>query len=66
MSELNESHSTFQWLQGVIDSCKHRFHLECVDRLIELYYEKHRDEQLCDELKLMRQAKYDEIHSLLM
>ena len=59
MNNLNE------WVLKVIETCKHNDHLEGVDRLIDLYYEKEKNEQLRDELKLAREMKYNEIHDIL-
>jgi len=54
------------WLIGVINSCFHDFHLECSDRLIDLFYDKYRNEGLRDELINKRQERWAAIHSVII
>lgn len=63
---MQEKISTYDWLVGVIDSCFHDFHLQCVDRLIELFFEKYKDDALADNLKLMRKQRWEAIHGILI
>ena len=55
----------YEWVLKIIETCKNNDHLEGVDKLIELYYEKEKDDNLRDELKLAREIKYNEIHFIL-
>jgi hypothetical protein len=57
---------THQWLIGVIESCFHDFHLECVDRLIELFYDKYKNESLREELVILRQQRWASIHAIIL
>jgi hypothetical protein len=45
------------WLLKIIETCNNDFHFEAVDKLIELFYEKEKDESLTDELKIARTNK---------
>lgn len=55
----------FDWVSRIIDNCTHDFHFDAVDRLIDLYYERVKDEPKYLELKLMKKVKWDEIHNIL-
>jgi hypothetical protein len=55
----------YNWLLKIIETCNNDFHFEGVDKLIELFYEKEKDESLTDELKLARISKWNEIHHIL-
>lgn len=55
----------FGWVAKIIDTCCHDFHFECIDKLIELYYEREKDEAKRDELELMKVRKWNEIHVIL-
>jgi hypothetical protein len=57
---------TYDWLIGVINSCFHDFHLECIDRLIDLFYDKYRNEGLRDELTFKRQERWAAIHGVII
>lgn len=54
------------WIIQIIDSCNNDFHFDAVDRLIELFYEKEKNEELKVELMLLKQNKWNEIHNILM
>lgn len=54
----------FQWIANIIQTCNNDFHFDSVDKLIDLYYQRDKDEQKVIELKLLRKAKWDEIHFL--
>ena len=55
----------YNWLLKIIETCNNDFHFEAVDKLIELFYEKEKDESLTDSLKLARLDKLNEIHHIL-
>jgi hypothetical protein len=55
----------YNWLLKIIETCNNDFHFEAVDKLIELFYEKEKDESLVDDLKLARIKKWNEIHLIL-
>lgn len=54
------------WIIQIIDSCNNDFHFDAVDRLIELFYEREKNEALKVELMLLKQKKWNEIHNILM
>ena len=56
----------FEWIVKIIDTCNNDFHFEGVDNLINLYYEKEKNEDLKIELHLLRNKKWNEIHDILM
>ena len=56
----------FEWIVKIIDNCNNDFHFEGVDNLINLYYEKEKNEDLKIELQLLRNKKWNEIHDILM
>lgn len=53
------------WIIQIIDSCNNDFHFEAVDRLIELFYEREKNDDLKTELILLKQRKWNEIHNIL-
>lgn len=55
----------FNWISKIIETCTHDFHFEAVDNLIELFYEREKDEKLKTELQLLRRSKWNEIHFIL-
>ena len=55
----------FQWIVNIIQTCNNDFHFDSVDKLIELYLQREKDEQQYIALKLLRKAKWDEIHNVL-
>jgi hypothetical protein len=55
----------YTWILKIIDTCSNDFHFEAVDKLIELFNEKEKDESLTDDLKLARIQKWNEIHTIL-
>ena len=57
---------TYEWLIGVINSCHHDFHLECVDRLIELFFEKYKDESHRENLVNKRHERWANIHAIII
>ena len=51
----------YEWIKSIIASCKHQFHLQCVDVLIELFAARHQDEDLKLNLQLEKQYKESEV-----
>ena len=62
---MTNNNNLHEWILKVIETCKINDHLEGVDKLIELYYEKEKNEELRDELKIAREIKYNEIHTII-
>jgi hypothetical protein len=55
----------YEWLEKVIKTCSNDFHFEGIDRLIELFYDKFKDEAMTNELKLLRMQVWNDIHLIL-
>lgn len=62
MQEIDDS---FEWIERIIDSCKNDFHIEAVDKLIELYFQRTNNEKNYNYLQIMRWVKFNEIHFIL-
>ena len=62
---MERTETIFDWVAKIITSCTDDFHFEAVDRLIELYFEREKDESKQTELKLLKKIKWDEIHDIL-
>jgi hypothetical protein len=56
----------YEWISTIIQTCNNDFHFEAVDKLIELFYQKHLDGELRTELNHLRQQKWNEIHNILI
>ena len=54
-----------EWIANIIESCTDDFHFEAIDKLIELYQEKTKDEDLTSDLKMLRAKKWNEIHAIV-
>lgn len=55
----------FDWISVIISSCTDDFHFEAVDKLIDLFYERTKDEKITTELRLKRALKWNEIHAIV-
>ena len=55
----------YDWVCKIIETCYHDFHFEAVDNLINLYYEKFKDEDKKVELEMLRTRKWNQIHTIL-
>lgn len=55
----------YNWINKIISTCNSDFHFEAVDRLIDLFYDKFKDEKLYDDLKYKRIRRWNEIHTIL-
>jgi hypothetical protein len=62
---ISETDSTFDWIMKIIDTCNNDFHFESVDKLIELYFVKTKDEDRYIDLQLYRIQKYKDVHNIL-
>jgi len=54
-----------EWIANIIESCTDDFHFEAIDKLIELYQEKTKDEDFTSDLKMLRAKKWNEIHAIV-
>ena len=57
---------TFTWVYNIIESCNNDFHFECADALISLYNNKYMDTDRVLGLRLLRQDKWNTVHSILI
>ena len=57
---------TFTWIYNIIESCNNDFHFDCADMLISLYKSKYEDTDRVSELILLRQNKWNSIHTILI
>lgn len=55
----------FEWISRIIETCNHDFHFEAVDNLIELFFDRTKDEEKKTELLMLRQRKWNDIHNIL-
>lgn len=62
MTEAQKDHN---WIMAIIDSCNNTFHFECVDRLIDLYAEKHNNAMLSLALLKQREVHFNNVHSII-
>jgi hypothetical protein len=62
---MTENDNIFDWIFRIIQTCTNDFHFEAVDNLINLYYERSKDEGKKIELMILRQQKWNEIHDIL-
>ena len=54
-----------EWIENIIQSCTDDFHFEAIDKLIELYHERTKNEDLTSDLKMLRAKKWNEIHAIV-
>lgn len=62
---MENKQNLYDWIVKIIDSCRDDFHFEGVDRIIELFNDKFKDENLHLELKMKRTDKWNEIHTII-
>ena len=60
-----EKDTIYDWVAKIISTCTNDFHFEAVDRLLELYYEREKDDLKVTELRMLKKIKWDEIHNIL-
>ena len=56
----------FDWIIRIIETSNNDFHFQAVDKLIELFYEIEKDEELTHELRVIRNNKWNKIHHILV
>jgi hypothetical protein len=57
---------TYTWVYNIIESCHNDFHFDCADVLITLFNTKYSDAEKVLGLKLLRQNKWNAIHTILL
>ncbi len=57
---------TYTWVYNIIESCNNDFHFDCADALISLFNLKYGDTESVSGLRLLRQNKWNNIHSILI
>lgn len=66
-----QAKQVFEWIRGIIESCRDDFHFEAVDKLIQLYDAKYNGifnitvAKYCDELENLRSTRWNAIHGIL-
>lgn len=58
--------NTYEWVYNIIESCNNDFHFDCADVLISLFNIKFRDTDMVSGLKLLRENKWNAVHSILI
>ena len=53
------------WILMIIHSATNTFHFEAIDKLIELFNNKHKEETLTLQLQMQRTTCWNIIHSIL-
>jgi hypothetical protein len=56
---------TYTWVYNIIESCNNDFHFDCADLLITLFHTKYGDDEKVSGLKLLRQNKWNTVHTIL-
>lgn len=63
---MTEDQEHYNWIMNIIDSCQHDFHFTCVDKLIELFKQKHKaHEEKAVMLETQRAVRWNNIHHIL-
>jgi hypothetical protein len=57
---------TYTWVYNIIESCNNDFHFNCADVLISLFSVKYGDTDEASGLKVLRQNKWNSVHTILM
>ena len=57
---------TYTWVYNIIESCNNDFHFDCADALISLYNNKYGDSDRVLGLRLLRQNKWNSVHTILI
>jgi len=57
---------TYTWVYNIIESCNNDFHFNCADVLISLFSVKYGESDEALGLRLLRQHKWNSVHSILM
>lgn len=59
-----KSQEIFDWIAKIIATCNNDFHFDAID-VIERHFETFGDENMKTDLKLIKKAKWNEIHLIL-
>jgi hypothetical protein len=59
-----QDNEIYDWITGIIESCKHDFQLECAVNLVELFAKRTKECDLLDDLKMKIDTKFAIIHGL--
>lgn len=62
---MTEQQSLYNWIMNIIDSCNNDFHFEAADKLIELFEQRVKNQDLVICLKQQRERHWNSIHSIL-
>lgn len=62
---MERTDSIYDWVARIIATSNNSFHFDAVDKLIDLYFERERDEAKYTELKLLKKIRWEEIHNIL-
>lgn len=62
---MTEAEKNQTWIANIIASCTNQFHIDGCEILIELFLTKFGDDQLADDLRLLKTRRYNEIHNIL-
>jgi hypothetical protein len=63
---MGEAEQTYNWICDIIKSCSNTFHFEAVDRIIGLFEAKYGEGELTTNLKLLKTAKWNSVHMILV
>jgi hypothetical protein len=61
----SDNDTTFDWIVRIIETSTNPFHFECVDKLIELYFQKTNNDNNKKELELLRWLRYNDTQTIL-
>jgi hypothetical protein len=62
---MEQQDTAYDWVARIIATSNNSFHFDAVDRLIDLYYEREKDEVKQTELKMLKKIRWDDIHTIL-
>jgi hypothetical protein len=62
---MQQQNSIYDWVARIIATSNNSFHFDAVDKLIDLYFERERDEAKHVELKILKKIRWDEVHNIL-
>jgi hypothetical protein len=62
---MENKKNLYDWIVKIIDSCRDDFHFEGVDKIIQFFDDRFKDENLHFELKMKRTDKWNEIHTII-
>ena len=62
---MQNNDSIYDWVARIIATSTNPFHFDAVDKLIDLYYEREKDEDKHVDLLLLKKSRWEEIHNIL-